>query len=123
MFEINDARLYGLPAKRQIPCGTEGKSPALLLGTFDGVHAGHRSLIEKSRELEKAGMYPLAVLFSASRKGAGAQRKPLNTQKEREELIRYCGARCEYIDFTPGLALMPAAEYARMLASALSPAQ
>ena len=122
MFEINDARLYGLPAKRQIPCGTEEKSPALLLGTFDGVHAGHRSLIEKSRELEKAGMYPLAVLFSQHpAKVLGRSVSLLNTQKEREELIRYCGARCEYIDFTPRLASMPAAEYARMLCERFKP--
>ncbi|MDD6205108.1 MAG: riboflavin biosynthesis protein RibF [Firmicutes bacterium] len=95
---------------------------ALILGTFDGVHLGHRSLFAKGKELAGLGMTPVAVLFSRHpAQVLGKKTELINTLAERENLLRAEGVGFAYIDFNPELAAMPADDYVAMLCRRFAP--
>jgi len=87
----------------------------LAVGTFDGVHAGHRRLLsELRRTAEKRGLKSLAVYFPLPPKAvlSGQTRGCLLTlPKEREKLILSCGVAAGAFDFTRETANMSREEF------------
>ena len=86
------------------------------VGFFDGVHAGHRFLIEELKSLAKArNMQSLLLTFNIHpRKVLNADYQPhlLNTLSEKLELLETTGVdRCVVLDFTPELAQLPAYDF------------
>ncbi len=92
---------------------------AATIGTFDGVHAGHRLLLETlTAEAEKDSLQPLAFTFDRHPLHIIApQREPgmLLSPHWRDELIRRSGARPVILPFTDTLRRLAAADFMKML--------
>ena len=72
---------------------------ALALGTFDGMHKGHVSVIKAARE---SGYEAIAVTFSVPPKFILSGEKPelLMTARAKEKALAELGvSRCDYLDF------------------------
>jgi len=85
---------------------------AVAIGTFDGVHLGHRAVI---RAAVDAGLRPTVVTFDPHpRTALGNTVELLSTLDRRLELLRECGiADVLVVEFTPETAELSAAEFAR----------
>lgn len=87
------------------------------IGFFDGVHRGHRFLIEQLRQAADAvGMQPMAVTFSQHPREVLGQDVPplLTTSEERTELLREAGVEhIKILDFTPQMARLTSREFMR----------
>ena len=72
---------------------SEGMS-AVALGFFDGVHLGHRAVIERAAECKKAGLCPIVFTFSTSPKGVISGEEPgmLQTARQKRDMIESLGA-------------------------------
>ena len=85
------------------------------IGSFDGVHQGHRCLLKQVRHIaDERGMDAVAITFSTSpRKVLGMADAPqLSTTEERTTLLRQMGMDgVELLDFTPQMAAMTAREF------------
>ena len=86
------------------------------IGFFDGVHAGHRFLIEELKSLAKVQkMQSLLITFNIHpRKVLNSDYQPqlLNTLAEKIEQLETTGVdRCVVLDFTPDLAQLPAYDF------------
>ncbi len=85
------------------------------IGSFDGVHRGHRSLLAQVRSIaDERGMRAMAVTFAASPKRVlGMSGAPqLNTTEERAALLRQVGMdKVAMLDFTPEMAAMSACDF------------
>ena len=86
------------------------------IGFFDGVHAGHRFLIEELKSLAKArNMQSLLITFNIHpRKVLNSDYQPqlLNTLYEKIEQLETTGVdRCVVMDFTLDLAQLPAFDF------------
>ncbi len=103
------------------------KRPFVTVGMFDGVHIGHRRLIEDLRQRAKENgteavvisflNHPREVLGKTDG-GFGL----LQTREERFEKLARCGAnRLVYLNFTPSLAQMEASEFLDMLIERINP--
>lgn len=92
---------------------------AAVTGTFDGVHRGHRFLLERlCHEAEARGLQPLAVTFSAhplSVINPSAVPLQLCSVGERCERLRRLGVGVEVLDFDEHLRSMTAAQFLAML--------
>ena len=63
----------------------QGKQTAVCIGKFDGIHKGHRLLIEQAKKENK----PIVMIsFSVD------EAKVLYTPYEKEKLAEYYGAAC-----------------------------
>ena len=70
----------------------------LILGTFDGVHIGHRALLEKGKELCDNSDTPIAVLFSNHpAEVLGKSICFIDTKQERERKISSLGVKYLYL--------------------------
>jgi riboflavin kinase/FMN adenylyltransferase len=84
---------------------------AVAIGTFDGVHLGHRAVI---RAAVDAGLRPTVVTFDPHpRTALGNTVELLSTLDRRLELLHECGiADVLVVEFTPETAELSAAEFA-----------
>src|SRR6185437_10936680 len=88
------------------------------IGTFDGVHLGHRAVI---RAAVDAGLRPTVVTFDPHpRTALGNTVELLSTLDRRLELLHECGiADVLVVEFTPETAELSAAEFARDVLGAI----
>ncbi len=85
---------------------------AVAIGTFDGVHLGHRAVIRAAVE---AGPRPTVVTFDPHPRAVlGNRVELLATLERRIELLHECGIEdVLVVEFTPELAALPPDEFAR----------
>lgn len=93
---------------------------AATIGFFDGVHRGHRYLIEQVREVARArGLASSVVTFPVHpRKVMQASFQPglLLTRAEKLDLLYKAGIdRCIMLDFTPALSQLSARQFMALL--------
>lgn len=74
---------------------------AVALGSFDGLHKGHMSVIACALSMKECGLVPLALLFdSHPLLSLTGQAPPELLQKQkRDELLSSLGVKTEYISF------------------------
>jgi riboflavin kinase / FMN adenylyltransferase len=83
---------------------------SVAVGTFDGVHRGHRRVIEAAKA---AGLPTTAVTFDPHpRIVLGNQVELLTTLERRLELLSELGVETHVVPFTPELALVTPEEFA-----------
>jgi len=94
------------------PDELERRSRAVAIGTFDGVHLGHRAVV---RAAVDAGLRPAVVTFQPHpRTVLGQHVELLATVERRLELLEACGvADLLLLEFTPELAALAPADFAR----------
>lgn len=84
---------------------------AIAIGNFDGVHVGHRALIEQARALAGQGTKAVALTFDphpSAVVGGGAPRS-ISSLERRLELLAECGLDAVVVEpFTKELAALPA---------------
>jgi riboflavin kinase/FMN adenylyltransferase len=93
------------------PAELERTPRAVALGTFDGVHRGHRAVIQAAID---AGLRPTVVTFDPHpRTVFGNRVELLATLERRLELLGACGVEdVLVVEFTPELAALTPAEFA-----------
>jgi len=95
-----------------------GQSSLVVIGNFDGVHLGHRAVIESAlSEARGRGLYPLVLTFDphpAEVLGRGA-RPPLTVLERKIELIERLGSELKVVvePFTLALSQFTPAQFAR----------
>lgn len=80
------------------------------LGYFDGIHIGHRKVIEKTVELKKHGLTPTVFTFSHSPKSiiSGIPEQRIISLDEKKEVLANMGVEILYIiDFLKICKLSP----------------
>jgi riboflavin kinase / FMN adenylyltransferase len=83
---------------------------AVAIGTFDGVHRGHRRVIEAA---QASGLPTTVVTFDPHpRVALGHQVELLTTLRRRLELLSALGVDIEVVPFTPELSLATPQEFA-----------
>ena len=93
----------------------------VIIGNFDGVHRGHRALVERARGRAGAGPDDRVVAVTFDPHPAAVLRPEsapdrLTSLQRREELLRAAGAdEVVVLHFTPELASRTPEEFARML--------
>jgi riboflavin kinase / FMN adenylyltransferase len=94
------------------PAELELQPRAVAIGTFDGVHLGHRAVIRAATD---AGLRPTVVTFDPHPRSAlGNSVELLCTLGRRLELLEACGVEdVLVVEFTSETADLPAAEFAR----------
>jgi riboflavin kinase/FMN adenylyltransferase len=94
------------------PGELEARPRAVAIGTFDGVHRGHRSVIDAALA---AGPLPTVVTFDPHpREVLGNQVSLLTTLERRLELLADAGVEeTLVVEFTPELATLEAEEFVR----------
>lgn len=89
------------------------------IGMFDGVHRGHRHLLDTvCREAEKRGIGAAAVTFSRHPSSVLRPDSPvrlLSGTKDKTRMLESCGLRVIMLDFTEKLRGMTSREFLRML--------
>ena len=89
------------------------------IGVFDGVHAGHRFLLDEvKREAVARGLRTMAVTFDAHPATVTGNGSPqvLNTTDEKLALLEETGIdECLVVPFTPELAALTAVRFMQML--------
>lgn len=89
---------------------------AAVTGTFDGVHRGHRFLLDHlRREAAERGLAPLAVTFSAHPLTLIAPERAPRSLCSLTERVHRIGLPVEVLDFDARLRQMTAAEFLAML--------
>ncbi|MBQ3552637.1 MAG: bifunctional riboflavin kinase/FAD synthetase [Clostridia bacterium] len=93
------------------------KGYVVALGTFDGVHKGHRKLIERARHMAKEkGVLPMVLTFSNHpMEYLGRPPKLLMSHNRRIECLGELCDRVTAIPFTHEIATMPPREFVKML--------
>jgi riboflavin kinase/FMN adenylyltransferase len=94
------------------PAELEQRPRAVAIGTFDGVHLGHRAVI---RAAVDAGLTPTVLTFDPHPRTAFGNRVALlSTLERRLELLDELGIDdVLVVEFTPALAAVPPADFAR----------
>jgi riboflavin kinase / FMN adenylyltransferase len=100
------------------PAELELQPRAVAIGTFDGVHLGHRTVI---RAAVYAGLRPTVVTFHPHPRAAlGNSVELLCTLGRRLELLEACGVEdVLVVEFTSETAELPAGEFARDVLAAI----
>ncbi|HCW80691.1 MAG TPA: riboflavin biosynthesis protein RibF [Ruminococcaceae bacterium] len=76
---------------------SKGES-AVALGSFDGLHAGHRKVISSAVECEKEGLLPTVLTFAENpKKAAGGFGGLLLSQEEKIHLLEKMGIKQLYL--------------------------
>ena len=94
-------------------------STAVTVGTFDGVHRGHQTVLRMLREESaRLGLAPLVVTFDRHPlETVAPERAPglIMAPDSHDALIRGCGVEVERVAFTEDVRRMTAAEWMRRL--------
>jgi riboflavin kinase / FMN adenylyltransferase len=100
------------------PTELETHDRAVAIGTFDGVHVGHRAVLRAAVE---AGAAPAAVTFDPHpREALGNRVELISTLERRLELIAESGiAEALVLEFTPEVAAQEPEEFARDVLGAI----
>jgi riboflavin kinase/FMN adenylyltransferase len=100
------------------PGELEARPRAVAIGTFDGVHLGHRAVI---RAVVDSGLRPTVVTFDPHPRAAlGESVELLCTLGRRLELLESCGIEdVLVVEFTSETAELSAAEFARDILEAI----
>jgi riboflavin kinase/FMN adenylyltransferase len=95
------------------PAELERRPRAVAIGTFDGVHLGHRAVIEAACEAE--GVSTVLTFHPHPRTALGGNRVALlSTLERRLELLDACGVEdVLVVEFTPELAALSPEEFAQ----------
>ena len=92
---------------------------AVTVGTFDGVHRGHKEVLRTLRERADAlGLTPLVVTFDRHPlETVAPERAPrlLQERESRDALLRSEGVDVTEVAFTPGLCRLTAGEWIEVL--------
>ena len=101
---------------------TDGREWAATVGFFDGVHAGHRSLIHQLREAARErGLASAVFTFPVHpRRVLQSDYRPQLLDSFEEKLARLAETEADYcavLDFTPTLAALTAREFIERLAA------
>lgn len=101
---------------------TDGRELAATVGFFDGVHAGHRSLIRQLREAARErGLASAVFTFPVHpRRVLQSDYRPQLLDSFEEKLARLAETEADYcavLDFTPALAALTAREFIERLAT------
>lgn len=83
---------------------------ALALGSFDGLHVGHMSVLNKTLEVaEKMGLIPMVLLFNEHPKKilCGSAPDSIMTQNSQDEKLKEMGFRIVRVDFSAICKLSP----------------
>lgn len=96
--------------------GRDERKAVATIGTFDGVHRGHRCLLGQVRNIaDERGLKAVAITFATAPRlvlDAGATRASLTTTAERVALLREVGMDdVALLTFTPDMALLTAREF------------
>ena len=96
----------------------ERRPRAVAIGTFDGVHRGHRAIIDAA---VATGLAPTAVTFDPHpRVTLGNQVELLSSLERRLDLLTDAGAEdVLVVDFTPAVAALEPEEFARRVLLAI----
>ncbi len=96
----------------RVPGELEPKPRAVAIGTFDGVHRGHRAVVQTAVE---TGRTPTVLTFDPHpREALGNRVELLATLERRLELLAEAGAEeALVVEFTPALAELEPEEFAR----------
>lgn len=100
------------------------KRPVITIGTFDGIHIGHRKILSKVVEEAKAKDLDSAVItFNPHpRIVLGQEVKLLNTREEKRAIVEKLGiSHLVEIPFTIAFSDIKAQEFIRMLADLIKP--
>ena len=103
------------------PTDLERRSRAVAIGTFDGVHLGHRAVIRAATEHAET-LTPTVVTFHPHPRTAlgGNRVELLSTLQRRLELLEACGVPdVLVVEFTPELAALTPEEFARAYLEAI----
>lgn len=95
---------------------TQGRPKIAAVGVFDGVHRGHRALLEALRlEAQLRGLSPLAITFDRHPLEVIApERAPLmlSSASERVDLLKECGlTNVALMNFDPAVRCLTAKEF------------
>jgi riboflavin kinase/FMN adenylyltransferase len=95
-----------------LPSELERRPRAVAVGTFDGVHVGHRAVVA---ELVAAGLQPTVVTFHPHpREVLGYEVELLSSIERRLELLASLGvAETLVVDFSPAVAALDPLSFAR----------
>ncbi len=97
----------------------DGNGRAVTVGTFDGVHRGHKEVLRTLKGYsERNGLHPLVITFDRHPlETVAPARAPklLQSREERDELIRGTGVEVEEVAFTPTLCALTAGEWMEIL--------
>lgn len=90
---------------------------AIALGTFDGVHSGHRAIIERAKkQAEVLDMEPMIYTFTSHPMALFGKQPPLlMTEKERIELLKSMNCALEADEFTAEYASTEPEAFVKML--------
>jgi riboflavin kinase / FMN adenylyltransferase len=96
----------------RVPSELERRPRAVAIGTFDGVHLGHRAVV---RAAVDAGQTPTVVTFDPHpRSVLGNRVELLSTLERRLELLGRCGVEdVLVVEFTPEIAALEPDDFAR----------
>ncbi|MFL5926163.1 MAG: riboflavin biosynthesis protein RibF [Gaiellaceae bacterium] len=103
------------------PAELERRPRAVAIGTFDGVHLGHRTVIAAATEHADT-LTPTVVTFHPHPRTAlgGNRVELLSTLRRRLELLAACGVRdVLVVEFTPELAALTPDDFARTYLEAI----
>ncbi len=98
--------------------------PVITIGTFDGVHLGHKAILDEVKlQADKSGGDSVVVTFHPHpRIALGHQVYLLNTRAEKRKIIEDSGISCLVeIPFTPEFSKLSAEEFIELLARVISP--
>ncbi len=107
-------------ARQELARGTPGRPAAVTIGVFDGVHRGHRHLVERLlRQAGEEGLAPVAVTFNPHPRSVirpGTAVTYLCSLEERVELLRGLGLDAVVVlSFTSELAQLSARDFLSLL--------
>ncbi len=89
------------------------------IGMFDGVHLGHRHLLDTvCREAALRSLKPAAVTFSSHPAALLRPENPvrlLTSEQEKSDMLKGCGLKVIMLDFTDSIRSMTSREFLRML--------
>lgn len=89
------------------------RKSVLVLGTFDGVHKGHRELFKQAKRIsDQMNMTPVILTFDCHpRELLGKEVRLLTLNEERLAMLRNSGLECRVLPFTAELSQMSPEEY------------
>ncbi len=80
---------------------TDSRKTSVALGSFDGLHTGHRAVIACALSKKECGLEPVALLFDSHPLLTLTGKAPAEIlqPKLRAEMLEKMGIRCDYISF------------------------